>query len=162
MYIHHCYICVTKIHAKARWLPAINVYVELFKTFHKTEYRIHSNRGSYPNRRSPPFTIKLLAHKIGEVDDFVLKMHGFEVKFKAHHYAPVSWLAHAQCATIRMNRVLTSTNMEISAAHTTTFPRRIYEVLITSTPFYFCSEQEIISSYSHRTLTHTQAEGMSF
>ena len=32
-------------------------------------------------------------------------MHGFEVKYWAHHYATTSCLAHTQRATIRMNMV---------------------------------------------------------
>ena len=32
-------------------------------------------------------------------------MHEFEGRFRAHHYAPTSRVAHAQCATIRMNTV---------------------------------------------------------
>ena len=32
-------------------------------TPHQVSYRIHSNRRSCPNRRSPPFIIKLLKHK---------------------------------------------------------------------------------------------------
>ena len=32
-------------------------------------------------------------------------MHGFKVRFKAHHYATTSCLALAQCATIGMNTV---------------------------------------------------------
>ena len=32
-------------------------------------------------------------------------MQEFEVRFQAHHYAPTSCLAHAQCATLRMNTV---------------------------------------------------------
>ena len=35
----------------------------------------------------------------------VSKLHGFEVRILAHHYAPTSCLAHGQCATIRMNTV---------------------------------------------------------
>ena len=38
-----------------------------------SKYRIHSNRHSCPNRRSPSFIIKLFAHKIGEIDDFLYK-----------------------------------------------------------------------------------------
>ena len=37
---------------------------------------------------------------------FVSRMHEFEVRFGANHYAPISCLAHAQCATIRMNTLL--------------------------------------------------------
>ena len=39
------------------------------------KYRIHSNRHSCPDRRSPPFIIELLAHKstVGEIDDFCIK-----------------------------------------------------------------------------------------
>ena len=38
----------------------------------------------------PPAPSSSWHTKIGEIDDFCIKMHGFEVKFQAHHYAPTS------------------------------------------------------------------------
>ena len=53
--------------------------------------------------------------KIGEIDDFCIKMHGFEVRFWVYNYAPTPCFAHAQCATIRMNTVVHSRKPQLSS-----------------------------------------------
>ncbi len=63
-------------------------------------YNIHSYRCSPP---PPPSSSSSLLTKIGEVDDFCMKMPGFDVRYWSPHYASTSCLAQAQCATIRMS-----------------------------------------------------------
>ena len=58
------------------------------------KYRIHSNRRSCLNT-SPPLSIITLLAGVSII--FVSKMHGFEARFWAHHYAPTSCLVRAQC-----------------------------------------------------------------
>ncbi len=41
-------------------------------------------------------------------------MHGFEVRFEAHHYALTSCLAHAQCTIIGMNLVCDIHRVEVT------------------------------------------------
>ena len=68
-------------------------------------YRIHSNRRSCPNRRLPPF-IKLLADKNGWNFQLCYSlMMMLRSDFWVHHYISTSSFAHAQGATIRMNKV---------------------------------------------------------
>ena len=67
-------------------------------------YHILSNRRPCLNRRPPPSSPSSW-HTIHEINDFRMEMHRFDARCWAHHHAPTSCLAHAQCAPIWMNTV---------------------------------------------------------